>query len=53
MLLFYTKTITLFDHYETYKQGNGPRTNPGHVHLLFLRKLFQPKINFQNFNLPY
>ena len=25
-LLLYTKTITLFDHYETYKQGYGPRT---------------------------
>ena len=29
----YTKTITYFDHDETYKLGHGPRTNTNHVHI--------------------
>ena len=27
------KTLTLFDHDETYKLGHGPRTNTNHVHI--------------------
>ena len=34
----YTKTITKFDHDETYKLGHGPRTNTNHVHIFRLCK---------------